>query len=180
MRTRFYWLAVLARLLLSMAGCARGEETAANVVTAGPPPVGVELGHVAPALTLQDLAGEDVSLEAYRGRPVLINFWAVWCGFCRIELPEMQAVYDAYRDRGFVILAVDVAEPREEVAPFVDELELTFPVLLDKETEVARSYRVRGLPTSYFLDQDGVIIGKQLGPIDEAWIEGYLAEAGIE
>jgi len=110
----------------------------------------------------------------------MINFWAVWCGFCRIELPEMQEVYEAYRDQGFVILAVDVQEERSEVKPFVDELGLTFPVLLDSKGEVSRSYRIRGLPTSYFVDQNGVIMGRELGPIDEKWIVRYLVEAGVK
>jgi peroxiredoxin len=141
--------------------------------------VGVTVGALAPDLTLQDLAGETVHLSDYRGQAVLINFWAVWCTFCRVELPEMQAVYDAYRDRGFVILAVDVMDAAADVQEYVTEMGLTFPILLDPEAELTRSYRVRGLPTSYFVDQNGVIIGRELGPIDKEWMEQYLEQAGV-
>ena len=144
------------------------------------PPVGVTVGRLAPELQLENLAGEQVRLSDLRGRPVMINFWAAWCGFCRIELPEMQEVYESYRDQGFTILAVDVQDERAEVQSFVEELGLTFPVLLDSRGEVSRSYRIRGLPTSYFVDQDGVIIGRELGPVDKGWMIEHLAMAGIE
>ena len=144
------------------------------------PPVGVTVGRLAPELQLENLAGEQVRLSDLRGRPVMINFWAAWCGFCRIELPEMQEVYESYRDQGFTILAVDVQDDRTEVKSFVEELGLTFPVLLDSRGEVSRSYRIRGLPTSYFVDQDGVIIGRELGPVDKGWMIEHLAMAGIE
>lgn len=144
------------------------------------PPVGVTVGRRAPELQLENLAGEQVRLSDLRGRPVMINFWAAWCGFCRIELPEMQEVYESYRDQGFTILAVDVQDDRTEVKSFVEELGLTFPVLLDSRGEVSRSYRIRGLPTSYFVDQDGVIIGRELGPVDKGWMIEHLAMAGIE
>jgi cytochrome c biogenesis protein CcmG/thiol:disulfide interchange protein DsbE len=138
------------------------------------------VGMRAPDLELRTLDGDTIRLSDLRGQPVMINFWAVWCGFCRTELPEMQQAFEAYRDQGFTILAVDVQEDRSVVAPLVDELGLAFPVLLDSEAEVSRSYRVRGLPTSYFVDQNGVIIGRELGAIDKAWIETYLAQAGVE
>jgi peroxiredoxin len=169
---------LLAALLIAVLSACSNGAGAALPPTA--PAVGVAVGDQAPELALQDLAGETVRLSDYRGQPVLINFWAVWCTFCRIELPEMQSVYDAYRDRGFVILAVDVQDAAPEVQEYTDQLGLTFPVLLDGKAEVTRSYRVRGLPTSYFLDQNGVIIGRELGPIDEEWMVSYLAQAGVE
>jgi peroxiredoxin len=92
----------------------------------------------------------------------------------------MQEVYEAYRDQGFVILAVDVQEERSVVQPFVDDLGLTFPILLDSKGDVARSYRIRGLPTSYFVDQHGVIVGRELGPVDKEWMIEHLAKTGIE
>jgi peroxiredoxin len=142
--------------------------------------VGVKVGNTAPDLRLANLEGKEVSLSDLRGQPVLVNFWAVWCGFCRVELPEMQEVYEAYKDKGFVILAVDVQEEKPPVQDFVNELGLTFPVLLDTKGEVTRSYRVRGLPTSYFVDPNGVIVGVQVGPIDEAWMKKYLAQVGVK
>lgn len=181
MRTRFVGVLFLV-CALGVAGCARSGsgQNSGVVSSATVPPVGVTVGRRAPELQLENLEGDWVRLSDLSGQPVMINFWAVWCGFCRIELPEMQEVYGAYRDQGFVILAVDVQEERSEVKPFVDELGLTFPVLLDSKGEVSRSYRIRGLPTSYFVDQNGVIIGRELGPIDEEWIVRYLVEAGVD
>ncbi len=181
MRTRSIGV-IFTTCVLLLAACARSEsgETRGAAPSATVPPVGVTVGRRAPELQLENLAGEQVRLSDLRGQPVLINFWAVWCGFCRIELPEMQEVYEAYRDQGFVILAVDVQEERSEVKPFAEELGLTFPILLDRRGEVSRSYRIRGLPTSYFVDGDGVIIGRELGPVDKEWMIEHLAEAGIE
>jgi cytochrome c biogenesis protein CcmG/thiol:disulfide interchange protein DsbE len=180
-RTRCVRLLSLVCALL-MAACAQpgSAQSAGAASSATVPPVGVTVGRRAPELELENLEGEQVRLSDLRGQPVMVNFWAVWCGFCRIELPEMQEVYEAYRDQGFIILAVDVQERRSEVKPFVDELGLTFPVLLDSRGEVSRSYRIRGLPTSYFVDQDGVIIGRELGPVDKEWMIEHLAQAGVE
>jgi peroxiredoxin len=168
--------------VLVLAGCASSATESAAVPGPSPtvPPVGLDIGNTAPDLALEDLRGEMVRLSDYGGQPVMINFWAVWCGYCRIELPEMQSMYETYQDRGFTILAVDVKEDASDVADFVQELGLTFPILLDTQGEGTRSYRVRGLPTSYFVNQDGVIIGKQVGPVDEGWIEYHLIEAGVE
>jgi peroxiredoxin len=180
-RMRFARALSLA-LVLIVSGCARAAAGQDREVVASPtvPPIGVTVGMRAPELELQTLDGGTVRLSDLRGQPVMINFWAVWCGFCRTELPEMQQVFEAYRDQGFTILAVDVQEDRSVVEPFAGELGLTFPVLLDSRAEVSRSYRVRGLPTSYFVDQNGVIIGRELGAIDEEWIVNYLAQAGVE
>jgi peroxiredoxin len=135
---------------------------------------------MAPDLELQNLQGESLRLSDFKGHPVMVNFWAVWCGFCLVEMPTMQEAYDAYRDQGFVILAVDVREDRARVSEFVAELGLTFPVLLDTDGSVTERYQVRGLPTSYFIDRDGVIIGTQVGPVDAPWIDEHLGQTGIE
>lgn len=179
---RLYLKGVLAMLFaLVLAGCAPAATEAVTIP--GPsstaPLVGLDVGNMAPDLALENLSGETIRLSDLFGQPVMINFWAVWCGFCRIELPEMQSVYEAYQDQGFTILAVDVQEEASDVADFVQKLGLTFPILLDAQGEITRSFRVRGLPTSYFVDQNGVIIGKQVGPVDEAWMKRYLAQTGV-
>ena len=110
----------------------------------------------------------------------MINFWAVWCGYCRIELPAMQAVYQVYQDEGFAVLAVDVQESKDVVQAFVESEGLTFPVLLDQRAKVTSMYRIRGLPTSFFVDRDGVITAVHLGPVNEQLIKEHMAEAGVE
>jgi thiol-disulfide isomerase/thioredoxin len=109
----------------------------------------------------------------------MINFWATWCGFCLLEMPEMQEAYAAYNDQGFVILAIDVREGQAEVSEFANELGLTFSILFDTEGEVTHLFQVRGLPTSYFVDREGVIIGTRVGPVDRPWIDEHVAQTGI-
>jgi peroxiredoxin len=137
---------VLALVMVTLAaGCAPDAK------------VGTQKGEVAPDFSLPALEGGEQSLRDYRGRVVLLNFWATWCGPCRAEMPDMQAVYEELRDRGFVVVAVNGGEGRERVQSFVEEFGLTFPVLVDEEREVLRQYGVRGFPTTFVIDGDGVI-----------------------
>jgi thiol-disulfide isomerase/thioredoxin len=168
--------------LLIATGCSPATPTAGPEASVEPtmPPIGLAVGFTAPELTITDLEGQEIRLSELRGKPVLVNFWAVWCGFCRVELPEMQEVYQEHRDDGFVILAIDVQEDPAQVKEFVDELGLTFPIIIDDTGVTTRAYRVRGLPTSYFIGPDGVILGKQIGQIDRQWMKDHLALAGVE
>ena len=143
------------------------------------PPAGVEQGQTAPDFELKDLEGQPVRLSDYRGQAVVVNFWAVWCGYCRFEMPVLQAAYDRYLDSGFVVLAVDIMDHKDSVVEYVREAGLAFPVLLDDRGEVSTQYRVRGLPTSFFIDRNGVIQKTHIGPIDEAMMENSLAQLGV-
>jgi peroxiredoxin len=137
-----------------------------------------EAGRPAPDFEALTVDGERVRLSDLRGKAVLLNFWATWCAPCRLEMPEIQAAYDEYRDRGLVVVAIDVAEDAEAVQPFLRELGLTFPAVLDPKTELALTYRVTGLPTSFFIGRDGVIrdvhLGPMLGPTLRAKLEQVL------
>lgn len=112
---------------------------------------------------LPDLQGNDVKLSDYLGQVVFLNFWATWCGPCRSEMPSMEKVYNDLKDEGFVILAVDLAEDGNTVQNFVDELGLTFPVVLDKTGEVGAAYDARSIPTTYLIGRDGNILGRAIG-----------------
>ncbi len=125
-------------------------------------------GSVAPAIALETLQGDEVSLADYRGRVVLVHFWATWCGPCRYEIPELSRARDELSDLGFEILAVNVGEGDEAVTPFVESMEMAFPVLLDRDMRVAQSYAVRGIPTSVLVDQDGVVRMVHVGVLTEA------------
>ena len=113
----------------------------------------------APDFTLDLLQGGQVTLSGLRGRAVIVNLWASWCPPCRAEMPALQEAYEVYRDRGLEILAVNTTyqDSQAAAARFVQEYGLTFPVPLDQTGEVSRSYLLRALPTSFFIDRDGVI-----------------------
>ena len=136
-------------------------------------------GSRAPDFELTALDGKVVRLSELRGRAVLINFWATWCGPCRIEMPDIQEQYETHTP-DLVVLAINMDESPELVAPFVNELGLTFPILLDPGGKVNRElYTVRGYPSSYFVDKDGVIRVVQLGIMTSGQLKGYLEEVGI-
>ncbi len=138
-------------------------------------PVGPDPGNAAPDFSLPLLDGGTLALNELRGKPAIINFWATWCPPCRRELPALQAAYETYGDRiGFV--AVDVKEQPEQVAGFVNELGITFPIALDGDGAVSGvAYKVRGIPTTVFVDSKGVVSARHVGPLDEATINSYLA-----
>lgn len=126
--------------------------------------VGTEVGMKAPDLTLYNLNDKKVSLSDYQGQKVFLNFWASWCPPCRKEMPDLQKLHEKYGEE-IVILAVNVGENKSVAANFMMENGLNFPVLLDKNKAVAQNYLVRGIPTSYFLDQNGVITEKIVGAL---------------
>jgi len=113
--------------------------------------------------TLKNLSDESVDLEDYRGKVVFLNFWATWCGPCKYEIPSMQELYDVYKDDGLEIVAVNLAERKSTVAKFVDEYEMTFPVLLDERSSVGSIYGARSIPTSYIIDRNGNILSMFVG-----------------
>ncbi|WP_035571904.1 TlpA family protein disulfide reductase [Halonatronum saccharophilum] len=117
--------------------------------------VGVNLGKVAPDFTLLNLEGEEVSLSDYRGKNVLINFWASWCPPCREEMPDLIEFHNKYDD--FVVLGVNIGEHRDTVREFIKGDNYTFPILLDEQREIARDYLVTVVPTSYFVGPDGKV-----------------------
>lgn len=135
---------------------------------------------------LPDLRDQPIRLSDLRGRVVLLNFWATWCPPCRAEMPSMQALYQDYREKGFEILAISSdVKGKETVAPFVERLGLTFPMLLDPRNVVGTQLRVRGIPTSYVLDKQGRIVGLEIGARDwnkaamRRLLERLLAEDAV-
>ena len=113
------------------------------------------IGSPAPDFHLTSLAGEKHSLEQYRGQVVLLNFWATWCKPCTKEMPAMQATYDALRDQGFIVLAINELEDIQKVRDHIQEHQHTFNVLLDPDNHVANQYGVVGLPVSIYIDKTG-------------------------
>jgi peroxiredoxin len=126
----------------------------------------------------QDLQGRAVRFSAYRGKVVLLNFWATWCPPCRKEMPSMERLHRAYRERGLVVLAVSQDEaPLDDVRRFAVSLGLTFPVWHDRDREAARHFSVPGVPTSYLIAHDGQLAYRVLGEYD--W-DGKEARGAVE
>jgi len=116
-------------------------------------------GREAPDFTLVGLDGETVSLRDFRGSPVFLNFWATWCGPCRFEMPFIQEVYEDpdWQATGLVILSVNIGESGSEVQEFLDNEGLGFAVLLDSSSTVAQKYNIRYIPTTFSIDENGII-----------------------
>lgn len=131
-------------------------------------------GFMAPDFTLETSAGETITLSELRGKVVLLNFWATWCPPCRAEMPAFERAYQKYGDQGFVVVAVNVTyqDDREDAIAFADEFGLTFPILFDMDGAVSEKYQSNALPTSYFIDQDGIIQEVVVGgPMSEALLQ---------
>ena len=123
-------------------------------------------GGAAPALALQDLGGGQHTLERYRGKVVLVNFWATWCEPCRAEMPSMEKLRKSLDGRPFEVLAVNLAEPRSRIEKFLDQMPLGFPILLDRDGATAKRWRARVLPASFLVGRDGRIRYVAYGELD--------------
>jgi|GEM_PF-1982585 len=134
---------------------------------------------IAPDFKLQDLGGDEVQLSNFRGHPVLINLWATWCGPCRLEMPAIQDRFELSEEDGFVVLVVDFDKPVSEVKDFRDTLGLTFQILLDPGANVQKLYRNRTYPTSFFVDESGLIQVHHIGLMTDRQLDDNLAEIGV-
>jgi len=137
-------------------------------------PVGIQKGNLAPDFELKTLDGESMKLSDYRGKRIILNMWATWCPPCRAEMPDMQDFYEANQDKGIIILGVNLTSSEkqpENIAKFIDEFGLTFPVVLDEKNSVADRYQVVSIPTSYMIDSRGVIQQKIIGPMNKEMME---------
>jgi peroxiredoxin len=110
---------------------------------------------LAPDFTLKSKESGNIKLSEQRGNIVMVNFWASWCGPCREELPEMEALYQEYQDLGFEILAVNVDDEESKADVLLDDIEVTFPILYDTAGDVSKLYDVNAMPTTVIIDRDG-------------------------
>lgn len=124
-------------------------------------------GFPAPDFTLKDMEGHAHRLSDFHGKVVFLNVWATWCPPCRMEMPSMERLYRRLRDRDFTMLAVSEDENgAAAVKPFIDEMGLTFPVLLDEDGVVPPRYGVTGYPETFIIDRDGRVVQHTIGPED--------------
>lgn len=153
-------------------GAEGSQAVTLSAAASGPAP---RPGSLAPDFQLPSLDGGVIDLQSLRGKPVWITFWASWCPPCRAESPELIAAYQRHAADGLVILAIDVGEDPAAVAQYVEKAGLPFSIGMDRTTAVAAQYRVRGLPTHYFVDAEGVLRETKIGPMGAKEIERRLA-----
>ncbi len=169
-------LPIILTLVLLVTGCSAGSEPPDGKSPTAPVE-GTQVGNLAPDFQLQNLDGQAVSLSDFRGKPVLVNFWASWCPPCRSEMPYIQEIYEEWSDKGLVILAVDIGESPSTVENFMQSYNLTFPALLDINQAVALEYNIRGIPTTFLIDKDGIIQDKMIGAFqNKTQIENRLSK----
>ncbi len=166
-------ITVLLALVFSagLLGCDTAPESeATGNASVGTTPVLTEaprIGHLAPDFVLTTLDGREVRLSDYRGHVVFLNFWATWCGPCKVEMPAIERLYREYRRQGFTILAVSTdLEGPAVTRPYRDALGLTFTIAHDPEAVVMRLYGVRTLPVTFLVDREGVITHQIFGARD--------------
>jgi cytochrome c biogenesis protein CcmG, thiol:disulfide interchange protein DsbE len=173
LRRSLYVVILIAALVWIVVSADRANSSTGGLIPAP------QKGFAAPNFQLETPASQTLVLSAYHGKPVLINMWATWCPPCRAEMPSIEKFYEAYENRGLIVLGVDstVQDDPTAIIPFVKEYNLTFPILLDINGEVSHLYELRSLPTSFFIDRHGtikeVVIG---GPMSEATLRANIEE----
>ncbi len=181
LKTRWFWLALIGLALVLGSGWIVFSQTfvsgPANGGEAGalePAPI---KGHPAPDFALPTLDGKTVRLSDFKGKPVLVNFWATWCGPCRSEFPDFQKA--AVDNAGtLVIIGINntTTDQKDQIPAFLDEFGVTYPIVLDETGDTAKAYNILGLPTSIFIDRNGNVNEIFTGPINKAYIESKLSE----
>lgn len=178
-------LASALTVALVMSGCSGesnlngsglGRITGCSVDSAQSP----QLGGPAPNFQFQNPEGQATSLSDLRGKPVLVNFWATWCSPCRMEMPYLQQIYEEWQERGLVVLAINIGESADKVTNFVESYSISFPVLLDTNQDAALCYNIQYIPTTFFIDRDGIIQYIEVGAFQsKEEIESSLSKLAI-
>lgn len=178
-------------LLISNASTNNDKTPASTLSSITPQPTGnqsesmpqsvVEIGKPAPDFSLKNIDGKDIYLSDFAGKPVMINFWATWCPSCEKEMPEIEKFYENYKASGLVVLSVNATSQDniDKVKEWIQKDQLTFPILLDESGLVTWQYQLNGLPTSYFIDRQGIIRESQVGGVNPDYLDGYFSEMNL-
>jgi peroxiredoxin len=162
-------LLVVAAVIIGVSFCCifvSGQKSLS--ATPAPRAQGPQVGSLAPDFTLTTMRGKSVSLAQFRGKVVMLNFWATWCPPCRAEMPSIEKLYRRMKQKGnFVLLAVNVeSHARNSIKDFTRQIPLEFPILLDQDHRVSSLYEVSGIPTTFLINPKGVIVKKVVGGRD--------------
>ncbi|MFC1932120.1 TlpA family protein disulfide reductase [Chloroflexota bacterium] len=157
---------------LLIAGCASSS-------TSGGSAQAPQVGKLAPDFQLLNLEGQSISLNDFRGSPVILNFWATWCSPCRAEMPFLQEIYEDWTGKSpsVAMLTINIKENSTRVKDFLETYNLSLPVLLDTDGNVSNKYNITGIPTTFFIDKDGIIQEKIVGAFrNKEQIEEHLGK----
>ena len=166
-------IVVLLAGLLVVSSCTPTSKPDSNQALSPAP----ALGREAPDFTLEDLDGNSIRLNDLRGKVVFLNFWATWCPPCRAEMPDIEEIHQKYKGQDVVILGIDIQESADKVRSFVEDGGYTWTMVLDGTGKVADLYKIRAIPTSFFVDKEGIIRAVAIGGMTDTTMEAKLAEA---
>src|SRR3989338_5436512 len=150
-----------------------------NVIASDYKNTGITIGKIAPDFELETLEGKKAKLSDYRGKKVILNFWASLCPPCREEMPEFQRIYSENKDK-LVVVGVNLEENRENAEAFIEKLGIAFPILLDPNSQVKDMYNVFTQPVTYFIDESGKIVDKKFGPLTSEEIDEKIAKMNVK
>lgn len=131
-------------------------------------------GEKAPDFTLTTLDGKTKRLHDLKGKAIMINFWGTWCPPCRSEMPAIQAAYTINKNKGFEVVSINIHENELPVGNFASQYGLTFPIWMDKDKEVVKQYKIGPIPSSFFINRDGIIIKRVEGPLQISQLQYYI------
>lgn len=158
---KYCWLLLVVLTILPLVACDQNQPPAAGSAASQP---GAAIGAPAPDFVLTDLHGQKVALSQFRGKVVLVNFWATWCPPCREEMPSMEQFYRRFQEQGLVLLAVNIEEDGDATVPrFLQGKGYSFPILLDTAAEVQNRYQVFRFPETFVIDRNGNIVARVIG-----------------
>ncbi|MGA9174537.1 MAG: thiol-disulfide oxidoreductase ResA [Thermoactinomyces sp.] len=167
-QTRYWVRRVLFLFMVALVGLALYQ--AMNRDHADKP----DVGETAPDFQLETLDGKQMKLSDFKGKAVLLNFWGSWCDPCRKEMPVLEQAYKEYKNKGFTIVAVNIAETNVAASAFARQYGLTFPILMDRDRDVVDLYKVGPIPTSLLIDPKGKITKRVEGPLIQGQLELYI------
>ena len=146
--------------------------------------VGTKVGQVAPDFELEKLGGGEAWLTDFRGHPVVLNFWATWCQPCRQEMPQLVNAFDKYKPQGLEIVGLNMQEGGDLITPFASNFGIDYPILIDRDGDTSKEFHLLGLPTTYFIDANGVIQSVYQGPLQDQQqdtnVQGPIGQSDLE